>query len=595
MTDGAASVGCTPLDTLLPLSAAAVSTLQEIARMHPGNELRPSLFCHETAGQLRELRGWVLDLHASAKASVLPVPYNLFHGVSVALCEADERTILRLMQEPEDTRLRLGRALDAVMGRHHDRRRSREAAADEEEGGCLRASWQRCRPTDALGVPQSLHGATRDRDGQIVFVPDAGPIVDGAPWHPELSPDGFVGLYFRWHEGQARESKLCLYMACQSYLPKACLEFADMVHRIEDACSVGCVSLSEELQWLRNACARNRARLIAEVCEAMGIRVPAVDDYCACRGGPPVSMALVAAETLHHDLRFVSPAAGRGKRGAADMDRVRLLNYCAEANAAFNGSVCAMAPWNGLWVFRGVCSGAMLDEPGCFGHLQGKTYQMLPTAAPLIASRTGIWTYTSSSSGGRRAIVAPCCRVLELWPQPPLPSSPEEEQEDYAEECDDDSADTTTTTTTNSSSKKTSSCSGGIEDDVLFAYRRALALQTTWWRHYRLEAEEEDEDEDNNNNNNNKEQEEATTRTQEGGRRRRRRPITIMRKKDHSSSSRRVEHYLVFDESVLQRMAGMGWVRHHGANKLMPLAVGMYEHWKRQAQDDEDGGGDDGG
>lgn len=218
-------------------------------------------------------------------------------------------------------------------------------------------------------MPTSLHSAVRDREGRIAFIPDAGPLIDSEPWRPELSPDGFVGLFFRWNEGLVHESRLCLYVVCQSYLPKACIELTDMVHQLEDACSVGCVSLSEEVQWLRNACARNRARLIAEICAEMDLRIPVVQDYCAKPemeegGRREALMALVTTETLHHDLRFVASHAAP----SANAGTTRLLNYCAESKNAFNGSVCAMAPWSGLWIFRGAA--AMEDGGESFGHLQ---------------------------------------------------------------------------------------------------------------------------------------------------------------------------------------------------------------------------------
>ena len=40
--------------------------------------------------------------------------------------------------------------------------------------------------------------------------------------------------------------------------------------------------------------------------------------------------------------------------------------------------------------------------------------------------------------------------------------------------------------------------------------------------------------------------------------------------------------YLVFDEHVLQRMVQRGWVRQHGASKLLPLAVGCFEDWQQR-------------
>ena len=57
-------------------------------------------------------------------------------------------------------------------------------------------------------------------------------------------------------------SKLSLFVACQSYLPSAALEFADMVRDLGDSCSAATVAMSEEAYWLRRASSRNRARFV---------------------------------------------------------------------------------------------------------------------------------------------------------------------------------------------------------------------------------------------------------------------------------------------------------------------------------------------
>ena len=144
-----------------------------------------------------------------------------------------------------------------------------------------------------------------------------------------------------------------------------------MVHKLEDACSAGCVCLSEEAQWLRSACARNRGRIIAEVCARMKISVPTVDDYSSVDPSK-TPIALISTDTLHHDLFLVPPPpqqkqTGDGRSGAAGTttnptitcaaaNKVRLMNYCSETRIAHNGSICVMAPWDGLWVFKGLAT-----------------------------------------------------------------------------------------------------------------------------------------------------------------------------------------------------------------------------------------------
>ena len=131
-------------DTLLPLQKRAMGTLQDISGSRGTMRLSP--LCHEATGSQHEIRGWVLDLRGDGHASTLPVPHNLFHGVSVALCDASEEEILALMRDGDATRAGIAAAVDRLM-----------AKAKPE---CVRASWGRCRPRH---VPTSLHSAQRDK------------------------------------------------------------------------------------------------------------------------------------------------------------------------------------------------------------------------------------------------------------------------------------------------------------------------------------------------------------------------------------------------------------------------------------------------
>jgi len=344
--------------------------------------LKASPFCHESHQVIRkkgeeknhqnflcqkELRCWVLDVPCDSPASSLPIPANLFHGLSIALCEASEQEILELMRNIEDTKQRLGVAI------------SNQITTATEKTKC---TWARCRPSVFGGHPTSLHHAFRERkEGTLEFVyvgedgsQQATPIIDSEEWTPELSPDGFIGFYHRW-QSTNQGNKLLLYCACQSYLPAACREFADMVYKLGDTCSSGCIALSEEAQWLRSACSRNRARMIARACKAMNIRVPVVRDYCAVNGGRSLLqqqdseeelVAVITNETLHHDVcpivvdfatkkTLSKKIAHQGCHfEPRELAMVRLLNYCCETRTAFNGVACVMAPWEGLWIFEGI-------------------------------------------------------------------------------------------------------------------------------------------------------------------------------------------------------------------------------------------------
>jgi hypothetical protein len=184
-------------EVLLPLSASAQSTLTNLARLG-GCVLKVSPFCH--VGENNDVRGWVLDMQGDAPASALPLNCTFFDGVSVVECECSEAEALQLLTRPEETRDALGQAIHRLMSQVSEDRR---------------ATWRRCRPTEN-GVPPSLYSAVLGRDSQVTLctMPDAIPLIDSEPWVPELSPEGFVGLYHHWHPVRKR---LCIYLACQVF------------------------------------------------------------------------------------------------------------------------------------------------------------------------------------------------------------------------------------------------------------------------------------------------------------------------------------------------------------------------------------------
>ena len=202
---------------LIPLGQHPLNTLNDIGRAHSGSVMRVSPFCHEHPNSQREVRGWVMDVPSDAPAHALPISFNLFDGVTVVQLEMTEPEVFQLMQNMDDMKRRLSSAVDDVM----------------TLDGKKRATWARCRPS---AFPQSLERASKDNDGVVHFVLDndsagSSPIIDSEEWAPELSPDGFIGLYHHWHRSPL-SSRLCMYAVCQSYLPKACLEFADLAHQV---------------------------------------------------------------------------------------------------------------------------------------------------------------------------------------------------------------------------------------------------------------------------------------------------------------------------------------------------------------------------
>lgn len=512
--------------------------------------LKASPFCHESFSHKvhhsSELRGWVLDVPCESPASSLPVPINLFHGVSVALCEASEDEILTLMQNVDDTKTRLAKAIEEIMDK------STAPGSDRKT-----ASWSRCRPSLYGGHPPSLMHAVRDkRDGTIQFCSEEGccpstsvvmgeegggastnttPVIDSEGWIPELSPDGFVGFYHRW-QNTSQGNKLLLYCVCQSYLPKACREFADMVYKLGGVCSAGCVCLSEEAQWLRSVCSRNRARIIARVSRHMGIKVPVIRDYNASSSwskGEEEEIAIVTNETLHHDMNVVAVNATAKKNnidGHYSYNVVRVLNYCCETRSAFNGVTCVMAPWEGLWIFEGlnpIQDFALKPMSGVsdFGKPYGNF--VLCTSAPRVSFKT------ISSRQHKRGLTYSCgnslsCKSHELW----------------SDKCSSkgDSDDNGTSSTTFMYHTKNPMESGGLmipvdglDDVVVEAYKEYLSKQQRQGNH----------------------------------------PSSY-----HQSEERKdKEYYLTFDEHVMSAMSKFGWSRTQGIIKFMPLACGMYEHW----------------
>ena len=96
---------------------------------------------------------------------------------------------------------------------------------------CLSAGHSSARlwtDTQIGGHLPTLLEATQARDGSIQYTPNADdvPVIDSETWIPELSSNGFVGIFHHHHVGATGDSMHCLYIACQSHLPAACLDLA---------------------------------------------------------------------------------------------------------------------------------------------------------------------------------------------------------------------------------------------------------------------------------------------------------------------------------------------------------------------------------
>ena len=337
---------------LVPLSTRAEATLKALQERHAEAVLQQSAFCHEL--EHGEVRGWSLDVPATAEAHVLPVGNSVGDGIGCFEIQVNGQQVLQLLCEASSLQTKLGKVVEAL------------CAPVEDE---LRASWWRCSPKQGCSV-RTLQCATRGADGKVRFersqVPLV-PVVDSDQWVPQLSRDGFVGLYHHW---DAHARRLRLYLLVSSYLQKACLEFTDMVQELGQTCTADDVAQSQELYWLRDACRRNRARLAYLICSAMQLPVCVMCDHHASdlRG---TLMALATADTLFSDVQSV---------GGPKQRMVRVLDHCASTKDMSNGSLCVMAPWEGVWAFHGQNA----RPNNRFGGPYGNFY--LPTHAPKLSS-----------------------------------------------------------------------------------------------------------------------------------------------------------------------------------------------------------------
>jgi len=360
---------------VVPLSERARGTLRSLQERHPGGVLLPSAFCCE--GQHGEVKGWVLDVPGNASAASLPVGSSLGDGVGCfELHLTGQQVLEHLCDAPK-----LQSSLEQVV----------QVLCEQDDAKEARASWWRCSPKVGCGV-RALQCATRGADGQVRLVrsPVAEvPVVDSEHWVPELSSNGFVGLYHHWDPCARR---LRLYLVVSGYLQKACLEFTDMVQELGASCTADVVAQSQELYWLRNACRRNRARLAHLICAAMRLPVRAMyDHHAADRRG--TMLALATTDTLYMDLQSVPGT-----------NMVRVLNHCASTKDMCNGSLCAMAPWEGLWIFHGQ-NAAPARASTRFGQPYGDFF--LPTHAPKLRPdalpRHSPYVLTLASRQARRA------------------------------------------------------------------------------------------------------------------------------------------------------------------------------------------------
>lgn len=351
-------------DTILPCPPEVVETLCRMSAACPGSQTTAAMNCTLSHAD-NVVSGWYSIFPAHTPVCGIPFPAHMFDGITVVETLASESRILDLLKERG--------ALLKKMQAH--------AATVRCNNVQMRASWGRCRPE--RGIPlQRKQGwkvvmrkeqlsrymtivHTADAGGgaatQIKVSPDA-PLdyvpddtvpnyVDSAPWDPELSDHGFVGLYHQWYTSLSGKRELKLYFVCQSLCQKAGLEIKHLINDIPQTATLSSLAKSEEIWWLRNANSRNRNRLILSFARALDIPVPLAEDHHASEIG--VDMAHPSTESLLYALY-------EHRDG-----RVGIASECIPTRFVSNGIVCRMAPWEGIYLFGG--SPAVTEFGGPFG------------------------------------------------------------------------------------------------------------------------------------------------------------------------------------------------------------------------------------
>ena len=395
-----------------------------------------------------------------------------------------------------------------------------------EETKHLRATWKRCRPT-VNGTPESLcsaHAVASGSTYQVNFfnAEDSVPLIDNDCWIPELSPEGFIGIYHHWnHAKSMNESKgPSLYVICQSYLPAACLEFADMVRDLGDKCSASDVYHSEEAHWLRQACSRNRGRLISKVCQQMQLKFPAMLDYNACKTDKPEILAFTVFETLHHDIQIVP---NKSMCLSDEKEIIRLFNFCT----ASPNTACVMSPWDGVWVFHG----------------QQQSHLFFPSITPKIAEQD-CFMLKQQANFMFSTNIPETCEVLDIYSKKEIKSRKKRKaltnviKKNHTHALDIlSSIDMQSTTDLEVMKDLMMSYSNDQQDvDIIMkAYNRSITKMAS----------------------------------------------LVVENSRQGTAPTKKKTFLYFDEHVLYAMEKQGWRRSDGFTAFIPLACGLCELWKR--------------
>ena len=221
-------------------------------------------------------------------------------------------------------------------------------------------------------------------------------------------------------------------------------------------------------------------------------------------------MAVVDSETLHHDLVV-----------CAGSKVISMLNYCTSTRHSTNGSICCMAPWEGVWVFHGT------EAKERFGLPYG--FMFLPTITPQVHeqySSRAVLSFTMMPSKGSvtRLWDTGQCHAQEGEGMMMMMQSLLQEVESMEEGL-----------AAQQQAMLLAEADGAGDPELMLAYKRSIA---------KLSAS------------------------------------SALSKKNKANATRRPKkRFLLFDEHILMLMSKKGWNRSLGYTALVPLACGLCEDW----------------
>jgi hypothetical protein len=129
-----------------------------------------------------------------------------------------------------------------------------------------------------------------------------------------------------------------MYFVCHGNCQLPGIEIKQIVNDIPAETAVKELAASEEVWWLQTVNLRNRSRLIYEVANRMQIKIPVIEDVYASQNA---NMAKYLANTFFHSMHVDNDGM------------IAVANDCVSTALATNGVVCALAPWEGICIFKG--------------------------------------------------------------------------------------------------------------------------------------------------------------------------------------------------------------------------------------------------